>query len=124
MRRHLDYWRHQLRGAPEALDLPTDRPRPPIESFRGAIQRFQVSPKTSAALKQLSQHEGASLFMTLLAAFNVLLYRYTSQTDILVGTPVANREHREIEGLIESCSPASARPCWKPTPIRPCPLKA
>jgi amino acid adenylation domain-containing protein len=96
----LSYWRQQLAGAPPILELPTDFPRPPVQSFHGAYQFLSVSPGLTAALKQLSQQEGVTLFMTLLAAFQALLFRYTGQSDIVVGSPIANRNRIEIEGLI------------------------
>ncbi|MBD2245043.1 non-ribosomal peptide synthetase [Nostoc sp. FACHB-888] len=96
----LAYWRKQLQGAPTVLELPTDYPRPAIQSFQGATHRFELSAELSVALKQLSQQEGATLFMTLLAAFKTLLYRYTTSTDIVIGSPIANRNHSEIEKLI------------------------
>ncbi|HEV7860841.1 MAG TPA: amino acid adenylation domain-containing protein, partial [Pyrinomonadaceae bacterium] len=96
----LGYWKQQLAGAPPMLELPTDRPRPSIQTFRGASQTLAISKSLSDELKSLSQREGATLFMTLLAAFQVLLSRYSGQQDILVGTPVAGRQRLEIEGLI------------------------
>ena len=96
----LNYWQEQLKDAPALLQLTTDRPRPAVQTFAGAYQKFELSPKLTQKLTQLSQQQGATLFMTLLAAFDTLLYRYTGQSDILVGTPIANRDHSEIEGLI------------------------
>ena len=96
----LNYWRKQLANAPAFLPLPTDRPRPAIQTFIGSHQQFKLSQPLSQRLNQLSQEHGVTLFMTLLAAFTTLLYRYTGQTDILVGSPIANRNRREIEGLI------------------------
>ncbi|MEA2172934.1 MAG: hypothetical protein QOD00_526, partial [Blastocatellia bacterium] len=96
----LAYWRKQLGGAAQVLELPTDRPRPLVQKFNGAHEALNLSPGLSDALKQLSQREGATLFMTLLAAFQTLLYRYTGQEDILVGTPVANRHQTDAEQLI------------------------
>ncbi|AUB35489.1 Non-ribosomal peptide synthetase component F [Nostoc flagelliforme CCNUN1] len=96
----LDYWQQQLAGAPALLELPTDRPRPAVQSFRGGQQSFTLAPDLTSALNQLSRQQGVTLFMTLLAAFDTLLYRYTGQADILVGSPIANRNHSEIEGLI------------------------
>nr|WP_231936465.1 non-ribosomal peptide synthetase [Fischerella sp. NIES-3754] len=96
----LAYWRQQLHGAPAVLELPTDHPRPAVQSFRGATHSFRLSPEQTLALKTLSQQEGSTLFMTLLAAFKTLLYRYTGNNDIVIGSPIANRNHREIEGLI------------------------
>ena len=95
----LAYWGQQLTDLP-GLNLPTDRPRPPVQGYRGAIQPLQLSPTLTAALDAIGQAEGATLFMTLFAAFQVLLYRYTGQEDIAVGVPIANRNRSEIEGLI------------------------
>ena len=96
----LEYWKKQLSGAPAVLDLPTDKPRPAMQKFRGANEMFSVPKNVTEQLQTLSRQEGATLFMTLLAAFNVLLYRYTGQNDILLGSPIANRNRAEIEGLI------------------------
>jgi amino acid adenylation domain-containing protein len=96
----LHYWRQQLAQAPEVLELPTDRGRPRVEGFRGGLQRLGLSAELSRKLRELSQQQGATLFMTLLAAFKTLLYRYSGQTDLLVGTPVANRNRVEVEPLI------------------------
>ena len=94
------YWKEHLAGAPTLLDLPTDRPRPAVQTFRGERVWFQLTEELSQAVKQLGQHEGATLFMTLLAAFDVLLCRYSDQEDIVVGTPIANRTQSRTEGLI------------------------
>ncbi len=96
---HVDYWRAQLEGV-ATLELPTDRPRPAVQTFKGAHQLFTLSDSLAQSVHDLSRREGVTLFMTLLAAFQVLLHRYTAQTDISVGTPIANRNYREIEGLI------------------------
>ncbi len=96
----LSYWQQQLADAPALLSLPTDRPRPSVQTFTGAYQEFALSVELTNGLTQLSQQQGATLFMTLLAAFDTLLYRYTGQSDILVGSPIANRNRSEIEGLI------------------------
>jgi amino acid adenylation domain-containing protein len=96
----LAYWIRQLDGAPELLPLPTDRPRPLIQSFQGARQVFTLSPELSVKLKALSRAEGLTLFMTLLAAFKTLLFRYTGQTDLVVGSPVTNRSRPEFQRLI------------------------
>ncbi len=95
----LIYWRKQLEDLP-GLDLPTDRPRPAVQTYRGATYPIQLSSTLSQALTTLSQQSGVSLFMTLLAAFQVLLYRYTGQTDMAIGSPIANRHRSELEGLI------------------------
>ncbi|MBR8837984.1 MAG: amino acid adenylation domain-containing protein [Stigonema ocellatum SAG 48.90 = DSM 106950] len=96
----LSYWQKQLANAPALLVLPTDRPRPPVQTFVGAYQEFALSLELTQGLMQLSQQQGVTLFMTLLAGFDTLLYRYTGVADILVGTPIANRNRSEIEGLI------------------------
>ncbi|WP_416671486.1 amino acid adenylation domain-containing protein [Egbenema bharatensis] len=96
----LAYWQKQLSGKLPVLDLPTDRPRPPIQTFRGAQQSIGLSKSVTDALQHLGQQEGGTLFMTLFAAFTTLLYRYTGQTDILVGSPIANRNRAELESLI------------------------
>ena len=96
----LSYWRKQLAGAPEMLKLPTDRPRPAVQSYRGANQSIELSQELTHRLQALSARHGVTLFMTLLAAFQTLLYRYTGQNDIVVGSPIANRNRAEIEGLI------------------------
>ncbi|TAE52366.1 MAG: non-ribosomal peptide synthetase, partial [Nostocales cyanobacterium] len=100
LERQLNYWQKQLETAPKFLPLPTDRPRPAVQTFAGAYQEFALSEELSNKLIKLSQEQGVTLFMTLLAAYDVLLYRYTGQTDILVGSPIANRNQKEIEGLI------------------------
>src|ERR1700754_806828 len=96
----LEYWRKHLRGAPPSLELPTDRPRPAVQSFNGERYSFALSRDLTTRLLELSRREDATPFMTLLAAFYVLLYRYTGQADIVVGTPVANRSRQELESLI------------------------
>jgi amino acid adenylation domain-containing protein len=98
--RQLSYWKAQLSGAPPLLHLPTDRPRPALQSFAGASEQFVLSSALSDELRTLSQGEGATLFMTLLAAFQTLLYRYTGQHQILTGSPVAGRNWSETEDLI------------------------
>jgi amino acid adenylation domain-containing protein len=97
---HLLYWKNQLQDAPPVLDLPTDRPRPAVQSHRGAYHTFFISREVTHALKALSQREGCTLFMMLLALFDVLLCRYSGQNDILIGTPIANRNRVDIEKLI------------------------
>jgi amino acid adenylation domain-containing protein/thioester reductase-like protein len=95
----LDYWHKQLQNIP-LLNFPTDYPRPAITTYKGATQSFQLSESLTTAIKALSRQEGVTLFMTLLAAFKALLSRYSHQNDIVVGTPIANRNRAEIEGLI------------------------
>ncbi|REJ55751.1 MAG: amino acid adenylation domain-containing protein [Microcystis aeruginosa DA14] len=96
----LEYWKRQLAAAPPLLELPTDRPRPAIQTFQGKTERFELDSKLTQQLKALSQQSGCTLFMTLLAAFGVLLSRYSNQTDIVIGSPIANRNRQDIEGLI------------------------
>ena len=95
----LEFWKKKLAGV-SVLELPADRPRPPVQSFSGAHERLALSAELTEAVRALSLREGATLFMTLLAAFKVLLHCYTRQYDIAVGTPVANRNREAIEGLI------------------------
>ena len=95
----LAYWRQQLHGI-SALNLPTDRPAPARQNYRGKTQYLELPKKLKNALLALSQREGATLFMTVLAAFQILLYRYSQQEDIVVGSPIANRNLSEIEPLI------------------------
>ena len=94
------YWKQQLEGAKTVLELPTDKPRSKLQTSIGTKHYFTLSKELSDSLKILSKQQGATLFMTLLAAFNTLLYYYTKQEDILVGSPIANRNRSEIEGLI------------------------
>lgn len=96
----LGHWRHALSGGPPALELPTDRPRPPTQTTRGAQRTFHVSRSVTDAIAALARAEGASLFQTLLAAFQVLLHRLSHGDEILVGSPVANRDRAEIEAAI------------------------
>ncbi|HKV34449.1 MAG TPA: amino acid adenylation domain-containing protein [Pyrinomonadaceae bacterium] len=98
--RQLAYWRKQLTGASPSVDLPNNGARPPQLNYRGATFLFELSPELSESLTALSRREGTTLFMTLLAAFKALLFRYSGQNDIVVGTPVANRNREELEGLI------------------------
>ncbi|MCA1568215.1 MAG: amino acid adenylation domain-containing protein, partial [Acidobacteria bacterium] len=96
----LDYWRERLKGAPENIELLADRPRPPVKTYRGAIETVELQPGLSSRLRDLSRKEGVTLFMTLLAGFQALLGRYTGQEDFVIGTPVANRTRVETERLI------------------------
>ena len=100
LQNQLSYWQQQLKDAPALLSLPTDRPRPAVQTFAGSYQKFALSVELTDRLVKLSQEQGCTLFMTLLAAFDTLLYRYTGVADILVGSPIANRDRSEIEGLI------------------------
>ncbi len=95
-----NYWRGQLADAPPGIDLPTDRPRPLIGRGAGAIHSRRIAREISARLRHHGERAGTTLFMTLLAAFEVLLYRWTGQRDIVVGAPVANRTSTELEPLI------------------------
>lgn len=97
---HLAYWKQRLGVNPPVLKLPTDRPRPAVQTFRGARHLFTVPAEHADRLRALSRKQGVTLFMTFLAAFNTLLFRTTGQEDILVGTDVANRNREETEGLI------------------------
>ncbi|MEH2110842.1 amino acid adenylation domain-containing protein [Nostoc sp.] len=99
LEKQLSYWQKQLDGI-SILNLPTDRPRLAAQTYQGARQPLQLSKSLSKALLALRQQEGVTLFITLLAAFQVLLYRYTQQEDIAIGSPIANRNRSEIEGLI------------------------
>ena len=96
----LDYWQNQLAGELSPLQLPTDRPRPAVKTHRGAVVSEVLSAQLTAQLSTLGQQTGTTPFMLLLAAFQVLLHRYTAQEDILVGTPIANRQQPELEGLV------------------------
>lgn len=96
----LDYWRQQLEGCPPVLELPTDRPRPAEVTYNGASARLNIPVDLTNEIKDFCRREGVTEFMALLAAFQTLLYRYSGQTDICVGTPIANRGRAEIENLI------------------------
>ncbi|RKH09839.1 amino acid adenylation domain-containing protein [Corallococcus sp. CA053C] len=96
----LSWWKQQLHAAPPALELPTDRPRPAVRTYRGSVVPVALSRELSDALAALSRREGGTLFMTLLAAFQVLLHRHSGQDDIVVGSPIAGRTRAETEGLI------------------------
>ncbi|HEY2963727.1 MAG TPA: amino acid adenylation domain-containing protein [Pyrinomonadaceae bacterium] len=100
LERELTFWKEELASAPPLLDLPTDRPRPPVQTYRGAAELFTLSPELSQRLKALNQKQGTTMFMLLLAVFQALLHRYTNENDIVVGTTIANRERSEIEPLI------------------------
>jgi amino acid adenylation domain-containing protein len=100
LQRQISYWKKELAGAPSVLELPTDRFRPAIQSFRGATEIFELPRNVLQMLKDLCRQEQATLFMILEAGFMALLYRYTGQDDILVGTPISGRTHSETENLI------------------------
>ena len=95
----LSYWKETLKGAPAVLELPADRPRPAVQTFRGAVQSFTLSPDLSKAINTFSRREGVTLFMTLVAAFKALLHRYSRQEDIVISTSIANRNWVEVENL-------------------------
>ena len=96
----LGWWKERLAGAPALLELPTDHPRPAVQSYRGGHEPVALSAGVVAGLEALARAEGASLFMVLLGAFQLLLGRYAATRDVVVGTPVAGRTRREVEGLI------------------------
>jgi amino acid adenylation domain-containing protein len=98
--KQMDYWHRQLHAAPALLELPGDHPRPSTQSFKGAIHSFKVSSATTESLRRLCRQESATMFMVLLAAFDVLLSRYSGQHDIVIGTSVAGRNRSELERLI------------------------
>ncbi|HJT66776.1 MAG TPA: amino acid adenylation domain-containing protein, partial [Pyrinomonadaceae bacterium] len=97
--RQLEYWKQQLDGA-QVLELPADRPRPPVQTYRGGYGTFNLDRQLADGLNELSRHLDATLFMTLLAAWQTLLHRYSGQQDIVVGSPIANRQRAETERLI------------------------
>ena len=96
----LSYWREQLAGAPPVLELPTDRPRPPVQTYAGAHHLFTLNSELTFSLKELSRRESVTLFMSLLAGFQALLSRYSDQKEIVVGTPIANRLYKQTEELM------------------------
>lgn len=96
----LDYWRNQLKGAASPIQLPFDRPRPSVQTFHGAELRFHLDDETTTALHQLAREESATLFMVLVACFKATLFRWSLGDEVSVGTPLANRNRPEIEGLI------------------------
>ena len=100
LEQQLSYWKRQLGEESPVLELPYDRPRRTALGSRGGRVRFELPAELSRQLRDLSRREGVTLFMTLLATFQVLLYRYTGQTDLVLGTPIAGRTRRELEGLI------------------------
>lgn len=99
-KQQLNYWKEQLAGATPLLEVPTDKPRPPVQTFCGATQEFQIDQNLSDQIKIFSQQSGATLFQTLLAAFVILMFHYSGQDDICIGSPIANRNRRDIEPLI------------------------
>ncbi len=100
LERQLAWWRERLAGAPPLLELPTDRPRSPVRGARGGTRRTELSAATSRALRELARREGATPFMVYLAAWALLLARWSGQDDVVVGTPTAGRTHGALEGMI------------------------
>ncbi|HEX8696633.1 MAG TPA: amino acid adenylation domain-containing protein [Longimicrobium sp.] len=100
LERQLAYWRERLRGAPATLDLAFDRPRPAVQDLRGGTHHFELSPEAARAAREWAAREGATPFMTLLAAFAAVLHRWSGEEDLVVGTPIANRTRPELEALI------------------------
>ena len=98
--KQLRYWKRRLEGAPAMLEMPTDRPRPLVQDYRVAVEAVIIPRGLADSLKALSRREGVTLFMTLLAAYTALLYRWSQQEDIVVGTAIANRRQAEIEDVI------------------------
>ncbi|MCP4590132.1 MAG: non-ribosomal peptide synthetase, partial [bacterium] len=99
LEKRIDYWKQQLAGA-ETLELPTDHPRPAVQTFAGSVAQFEIGQHAAEQVKALGQRTGASQFMTLYAACAALLSRYSGRQDILVGSPIANRDRAETEPLI------------------------
>ncbi|MDY7019981.1 MAG: amino acid adenylation domain-containing protein [Cyanobacteriota bacterium] len=100
LEQQLSYWRQQLQNAPALSELPSDRIRPAVQTVQGASYKFKVSSQLLEGLKTISQQSGSTLFITLLTAFYVLIHRYTGNEDIIIGSPIANRNRAEIERLI------------------------
>ncbi len=100
LQKQLNFWKELLAAAPPLLELPTDRPRPSVQTFVGSFVEFPLDHGLSQQLNRLSQQSGATLFMTMFAAFAALLSRYSGQDDIVIGSPIANRNRREVESLI------------------------
>ncbi|WP_338249967.1 non-ribosomal peptide synthetase [Dictyobacter halimunensis] len=96
----LTYWKETLSGAPALLDLPTDHVRPAVQTFQGCRHNFALSPALSSQIEALGHRNRTTLYMTLLAAFQILLFRYSGQDDILIGTPIAGRTRMDLEGII------------------------
>ncbi|HYH79229.1 MAG TPA: condensation domain-containing protein, partial [Longimicrobium sp.] len=100
LRRQTEYWKEALAGAPELLELPADHARPAQQAFAGAVSPLVLGPELTAGLKALAQRHGTTLYMTLLAGWATVLGRLSRQTDVVIGTPTANRGRAEVEGLI------------------------
>ncbi len=99
-RAQTDYWKRQLTGLPPLLALPSDRPRPAVPSYRGAVHAFAIAPPWVEALKDLGRRRQATLFMTVASLYAVLLGRHANQQDVAIGTPIAGRNRQEVEGLV------------------------
>ncbi|KAB8046650.1 non-ribosomal peptide synthetase, partial [Janthinobacterium sp. FT14W] len=93
LEQQLSYWKKKLAGVPDQLDLLTDFPRPNVQSYAGANHSFTLDLAATVALRTLAEQHGVTLFMVLLSAFNALLYRYSGQADLCVGSPIANRQY-------------------------------
>ncbi|HEX9935824.1 MAG TPA: amino acid adenylation domain-containing protein, partial [Longimicrobium sp.] len=98
--RQLSYWRERLAGAPELVELPTDRPRPAVQTFRGASERIELPGELLERLRALGRSEGATLFVVVLSVFQLLLSKYSGSDDVVVGSPIAGRTRKEVAGLI------------------------
>ncbi|HRQ89640.1 MAG TPA: SDR family NAD(P)-dependent oxidoreductase, partial [Bacteroidia bacterium] len=98
--RMFEFWREHLAGAPSAIDLPTDRPRPPVQTFNGATYGFQLDESLTEAVESLGKQHGVTLFTTLLSAYNLLMHRYCSQEDLVVGVPLAGRTQSELRSSV------------------------
>lgn len=96
----LDYWKEKMQGAPPVIDLPTDRPRPAVQTFNGATFGFQLDEDLTQSVEELSRQSNATLFTTLLSAYDILLHRYCQQDDIVVGVPLAGRSQPELQNLV------------------------
>jgi len=97
---HRRYWQEHLKGPLPVLKLPVNKVRPPVKSYEGATIEQKINEEVTRAIKQLGEQQGCTLFMSLLAAVRILLYKYTGQEDMVIGTPVAGREHQDLEGQI------------------------
>jgi non-ribosomal peptide synthetase component F len=100
LKQQIGFWRQHLQGAPALLELPTDRARPGMQSYRGGSVGVRLSAELTRELRQLGQRHGATLFMTLLSGWTALLARWSGQPEVVIGTPVANRQRAEVESLI------------------------
>ncbi|MBF0120452.1 MAG: AMP-binding protein [Desulfobacterales bacterium] len=98
--KQITYWKNHLKGAPSLLKLPTDKPRPPLQTFNGNTKTFEIDRDITKRIQNISRESETSLFMVVYAAFSILLYKYSGQDDIVIGSPIANRHYREIEPLI------------------------